>query len=313
MRSFNGVMIFPQPHRIAFDLNVPLLEDVEQPDLNLPRQIRQLVDREDPAIRPRQQAVVHRQLVAETQPGARRLDRIDIAEHVRDRDIRRGELLDVARIARQPLNGQRVAFGAEARAARAADRRDRIVMNLAARHDRDRIVQEFRQRAEQPALRLAPQAEQDEVVPRQDCVRDLRDDRFVVADDPGKQRFTGAQLANQVVADFVANGTTAHAPRLDRLSQVSERGRDRHNAILALALYHEACIVPSAVRVRWSWPIAGAARSVLKIRCLPSSAAVPPALTVSRSTSAWQPMEKWWSFTTPRSIGRRMRAEASPL
>ena len=89
-----------QTDRVALDLDVTLLKDVEQPDLNLAREVRQLVDRKDPAIGPRQQTVVHRQLTRELQAGARRLDRIDVADHVGDRHVRRGEFLDVAEIAR---------------------------------------------------------------------------------------------------------------------------------------------------------------------------------------------------------------------
>ena len=89
-----------QPHRIALNLDVALLQDVEQADLNLAGQVGQLVDREDAAVGARQQPVVHRQLVGELQPAARRLDRIEIADHVGDRDVGRRELLDIARLAR---------------------------------------------------------------------------------------------------------------------------------------------------------------------------------------------------------------------
>ena len=65
--------------------------------LNLAGEVRQLVDAEDAAIGPRQQAVVNRQLVGQLQPAARRLDRIDVAHHVGDGHVRRRELLDVAR------------------------------------------------------------------------------------------------------------------------------------------------------------------------------------------------------------------------
>ena len=60
-----------QPHRVALDLDVALLQDVEQADLDLAGQVGQLVDGEDAAVRPRQQPEVHRQLVAELQPALR--------------------------------------------------------------------------------------------------------------------------------------------------------------------------------------------------------------------------------------------------
>ena len=76
----------------------------------------------------------------------------------------------------------------DARAARGAERRQRVVVNLAAGHDRNLLVEQIDQAAQDAALRLAAQAEQDEVVPREDGVDELRDDGVVVADDAGEQR-----------------------------------------------------------------------------------------------------------------------------
>ncbi len=50
-----------QADRIAFDLDVAFLHDVEQADLDFAGQIGQFVDGEDAAIGARQQAVVNRQ------------------------------------------------------------------------------------------------------------------------------------------------------------------------------------------------------------------------------------------------------------
>src|SRR5439155_21047137 len=100
--------------------------------LNLAGEIGQLVDGEDAAVRPRQQAVVHRELVRQIQTRLRRLDRIDVAEHVGDGDVGRRELFDEAEVARQPRDGRVVALQRDARAAGAAQRRVRIVVNLAA-------------------------------------------------------------------------------------------------------------------------------------------------------------------------------------
>jgi hypothetical protein len=51
-----------QTHGMPFDLHVAFLHDVEQSDLNLARQIGQLIDSENPAIGARQQPIMHRQL-----------------------------------------------------------------------------------------------------------------------------------------------------------------------------------------------------------------------------------------------------------
>ena len=92
--------------REAADLEVALLEDVEEADLDARLQVRQLVDREDAAVRARDDAVVDDVLVRERQLERRGLDRIDVADEVGDRDVRRRELLAVAVLARKPGDGQ---------------------------------------------------------------------------------------------------------------------------------------------------------------------------------------------------------------
>ena len=140
---------------------------------------------------------------ARFEPGLRGLDRIDVADHVGDRDVGRRELLDEARLARQPGDRHLVALPRDARAAGGADRRERIVVDLAAGHDRNLLVEQVDQRAQDPALRLAAQAEQDEVVARQDRVDELRNDGLVVADDAGEERLARLELPHEVVANFL--------------------------------------------------------------------------------------------------------------
>ena len=111
----------------AADLDVALLEDVEQADLDPLGEVRQLVDREDAAVRARDQAVVERQLVAEV-AALGDADRVDLADEVGDRDVGRRELLGVAPVARQPVDRRLVAVlvdgGPSGRADRArTDRR----------------------------------------------------------------------------------------------------------------------------------------------------------------------------------------------
>ena len=97
-----------QADREAADLDVALLEDVEQADLDPLGEVRQLVDREDAAVRARDQAVVERQLVAQV-AALGDADRVDLADQVGDRDVGRRELLGVAPVARQPVDRRLVA------------------------------------------------------------------------------------------------------------------------------------------------------------------------------------------------------------
>ena len=61
-------------------------------------------------------------------------------------------------------------------------------------------------------------------MPRQQRVHELRDDRVVVADDAGKERLAGAQLGDQVLADFFVDGAARHAAGLDGAAQLANRG-----------------------------------------------------------------------------------------
>ena len=153
-----------QPHRVSFDLDVSFLHDVEESHLNLAREIRQLVDGEDAAIRPRQESEVHRQLVGQEMPPTRRLDRIDVADDVGNGDIGRRELFHEPELARQPRDRRTVAVLRNDLAAVLGDRIERIVVDLAAGDDGNLLVEQRDQLAEDPAFRLTTQTQQDEVV-----------------------------------------------------------------------------------------------------------------------------------------------------
>ena len=85
-----------QPDRVAFDLDVALLHDVEEPDLDLSGEVGQFVDGEDAAVGARQKPVVNGELVRDVVAGAGGLDGIEIADHVGDGHVRGGELFDVS-------------------------------------------------------------------------------------------------------------------------------------------------------------------------------------------------------------------------
>ena len=200
-----------QADRISLNLHVAFLHDVEQADLNLSRQIGQFVDGEDAAIGARQQAVVHGQFAREFVSAARRLDGIDVADQVGDGDVGRGQLLHVALIGREIGDRRVVAQPRNFVAAAPADRRVRIVVNFAAREIRHVRIEQRRQRAQDAALRLTAQPQQNEIVARKNGVDDLRHDRVVVADDAGKHRSVAvcAQPGRQVVAQFILDAARA--------------------------------------------------------------------------------------------------------
>ena len=203
-----------QAHRVALNLHIAFLHDVEQRHLDLAGEVGQLVDGEDAAVGARQQAVVHGQLGAQVLVGARRLDGVDIAHQVGHGHVRRGQLFHVAVVRRHPRDRRLVAQLRDQVARKLGDRRVRIVAQLGAGDIRRLRVEQRGQRAQDARLGLPAQAQQDEVVPREHRIHQLRDDRVLVADDPGKQRRhplarrraqPGDQVLAQLVLDRAAN------------------------------------------------------------------------------------------------------------
>src|SRR5208282_1750313 len=198
-----------QAQRVAFDLYVALLHDVEQSHLNFSRQVGQLVDGEDAAVGAREQAVMHGQLVGKVAAAAGGADGIHVADDVGHGDVGRGQFFNVALGPRQPPDGRGVALIRHAPSAGLADGAVGIVVDFAARDDGKILVQEGHQAAEDAAFGLAAKAQQDEVLPRQEGVDDLRDDGVLVAVHASKQRFARGQHAQQVFARLLAHATVA--------------------------------------------------------------------------------------------------------
>ena len=146
-----------QADRISLNLHVAFLHDVEQSDLNFAGEIGQLVDRENSAIGAGQQSVVHGEFARQFVPAARRLDGIDVADQVRDRDVGRGQLFHVAVLGREPGNRRGVSFFRHQFAAAAADRSVGIVVDLAARDVGHLRIKQRGQRAQNAAFRLSAQ------------------------------------------------------------------------------------------------------------------------------------------------------------
>ena len=178
-----------------------------------------------PPVGARQQAVVHRLFVAELAPGTRRLDRVDVADQVRDGHIRRRQFLDVPVFTRQPLDGQVVARRGQLCLAGGTQRVERVVAQLAAGDDGNGLVEQADQRAQHPRLGLATQPEQDEVVLREQGVDDLRHDRLGIADDAGEDGAPGAEPVNEVAANFVFDAGVSRQAGGHGAAQAPEGGR----------------------------------------------------------------------------------------
>ena len=131
-----------QADGITLNLYVAFLHDVEQAYLDLARQIRQFVDGEDAAVGPWQQSVMYCQLAAQFMSAPRRFNRIDVADQVSNRDVRSRQFLNVPLFRCQIGDRCRIAALLHKFAAALADRRIRIVVNLAAGKVRHLLVQQ---------------------------------------------------------------------------------------------------------------------------------------------------------------------------
>ena len=97
-----------QPQRVAADLDVALLHHIQHRDLDPLGQVGQLVDRDDAAVGPRNQAVGDGLGVAEA-AALGDLDRVDVADQVRDAGVGGGQFLGVALTAVLPGHREVVA------------------------------------------------------------------------------------------------------------------------------------------------------------------------------------------------------------
>ena len=122
-------------------------------------------------------------------PAVGGLDRVDVADDVRDGHVWRGEFFDEARIALDPRDGASVAVALDYLPPVCADGLKRIVVDFGAGDDRNALVEQIGELPNDAALGLPAQAQQDQIVARENCVYDLRDDRLVVADDAGEKSF----------------------------------------------------------------------------------------------------------------------------
>src|SRR6185369_1815885 len=104
VRRKNEHHVKRQTHWITLNLHVAFLHYVEEADLNLAGEIRQFVNSEDTAVGAGQQTIVNRQLIAQEVPALSSFNRIDVADDVGDRHVRRRKFLHKTRITTNPVD-----------------------------------------------------------------------------------------------------------------------------------------------------------------------------------------------------------------
>src|SRR5262249_750776 len=109
------------------------------------------------------------------------------------------QLLSVTAIPRNPGDRGGIALRGRAQAARLADGRQRIVVDLAAGERRHLVVQEPHEKPRHAGLGLAALAEEDDVLAAQHRVLDLRHHALLVPDDTREERLSALEPGDQVV------------------------------------------------------------------------------------------------------------------
>ena len=139
-RHYEDVQL--EPDQVATNLDVTFLEHVQQTHLDSLREVGQLVDGEDAAIRLRHEAERQRTGVVEVEATSH-LDRVNFTNEVGHRGVGRGQLLGETLAAVDPRNGGVVTQFGDKFLREHGERRERIVTNLRASDNGHPLVQEF--------------------------------------------------------------------------------------------------------------------------------------------------------------------------
>src|SRR5438876_680820 len=148
-----------------------------------------------------------------------------LADEAGEGDSGGSELLATAPVARDPGDLGLVAALGHAFAAGLTDRREWIVVDLAAGEPEYLGVEQLDQEARHAGLGLATLAEEHDVLAGENRVLDLGEDALLVPDDPWEDRFALSQPRDQVVPQLLL-----HRLRLvSALPQLAYRSRLVHN------------------------------------------------------------------------------------
>src|SRR5208282_5183823 len=136
-----------QAQRIALNLDVAFLHDVEEAHLDFSGKVGQFVDGKDSAVGARQQSIVNGELIGKVAASTSGADGVNVAENVRDGHVGRGQFFHVTLVTRQPGNGSVFALRSHLFAAGAANGPQRVIVNFAAGNHGDFRVEQLNQAA----------------------------------------------------------------------------------------------------------------------------------------------------------------------
>ena len=128
------------------------------------------------------------------------LDHVDFTDQVGDRHVGSGQLFVIALFAANPGDRGRVPLLGHQVPGVFRDRMIGMVIELGSGDHRQELVQKMHELPQHPRLGLAPQTQEEHVMPRENGVLDLGEDGLFVTEDVWKKRFTGPELADQVAS-----------------------------------------------------------------------------------------------------------------
>src|SRR5262249_37370902 len=131
----------------TLNLNISFLHDVEQTDLDLSSKIWKFIDGKDSPIGAGQQAIVHAQLATNSMSALGGLDWIDISDDIGTGHVLGCKLLHVPRIPRTIFDGRPLSDFLNQIPAPAANRLERVVVDLATGNHRNDFIQQRSQLA----------------------------------------------------------------------------------------------------------------------------------------------------------------------
>ena len=152
------------------------------------------------------------------------LHRVDVADQVGDRGVRRGELLGVPLVAVPPRDREVVAQLGGPPLRLGGDRVVRVLTEVRPGDDRGPLVEQTDQRAQQSRLALPALAEEYDVVAGQDRPLQLRDHRGREAVQARPRVDAGRQRGQEVVAQLGAEVLLLVSARAE-LTEGGDRGR----------------------------------------------------------------------------------------
>ena len=171
---------------------------------------------------------MYRQLVRQIPPLGN-LNRVNLPNQIRHRNIRRRQLLAIPLLPTHPHNRRVIPLRLQDPPALRANRNQRIAIQIAPRQRRHCLIQQPDHMPNKPRLSLPPLPQQNHILPRQNRILQLRNNRILKPDYPRKQLLPRLNLANQI-PPYLFLDAARHIPAPLQLPHALSHSPARHIA-----------------------------------------------------------------------------------